>query len=363
MRRRHGRVDIRVMIVLAVVSLALFAIVNRSSRRYRTRMYDEKLAAAKLSEEAFGAVRDYRLSLGLAIDSVSDPNLTGLVGMQFTQLTWGRADLSDALTTVNPNFSAALVELLLEAGMKKGDKLGISWDGTFPALNIQLLAVCRAMELEPVIITALSSGTWGANLPGFTWLDVETFLANRGLWNYRTRYATLGGVADAGRGLSMMGREFLAAAAESAGVELKRPATLDEAVQLRTAAYRGVHAVVSGGRVAADMGDPLARVPSRVITRAGPRIDTTGTIRALLESGIPVIFLGNPTRVALDYRLPVAPLPVPETGKGRLFFERRYSVWLAAVFAVVLMALLWLVVRYDIESYLGVRKPNDKEAV
>ncbi len=51
--------------------------------------------------------------------------------------------------------------------------------------------------------------------------------------------------------------------------------------------------------------------------------------------------------VAVDYRLPVAPVPLPELGHGRLFFERRYSVPLAALFAVFgLLALCGLPMPY-----------------
>jgi hypothetical protein len=47
-----------------------------------------------------------------------------------------------------------------------------------------------------------------------------------------------------------------------------------------------------------------------------------------------------------------------------LFRERRYSVVLSAVLAAVLLVLLWLVVRYDIEWYLGAgRHRPDEEAV
>jgi hypothetical protein len=83
-------------------------------------------------------------------------------------------------------------------------------------------------------------------------------------------------------------------------------------------------------------------------------------VRTLLEQGVPVVHIANPRRVAAAYRLPVAPVPLPELGRGRLFFERRYSVWLAGLFAAVLLALLWFVVRYDVESYLGVKRNQEE---
>jgi len=364
MRRRHGRVNRWVLVVLALVSLGLFHVELRSARRHRTRFFGRKLEAARLSTTAFSIVRDYRERLGIPVDTINDPGRTGLVGVQYSQLTYGRNDLSDVLTTLNPNFSAALVEILVDAGVRSGDRVGISWDGTFPALNIQMLAAVRSLDLHPVIVTALSAGMWGANLPGFTWLDIERLLADSGVFEYRSVHATLGGEADDGRALSPAGREILQLAADANGVELHVPGSMTEAVERRLEALEGVKAVVSIGRVVADAGDPMARIPSRTIRKSTDRVAAGGMIARLLQRGVPVVFLGNPSRVALDHGLPIAPVPLPDAGTGRLFYQRRYSVLLAAVIVLVLLALLLLVVRYNIESYFGAaRRPPDEEAV
>ncbi len=361
MRRRHTRINRWVLVGLAVLALFLFWFVSRSARYYRTRFYKEKLASVRLSARAFEMVRQYRQELGIPIDTVNDPNMTGLVGVQYSQLTYGRSDLSDALTTCNPNFSAAVLEMLTKAGVRAGDRIGVSWDGTYPGLNIQVLAVAHSLGIDPVIITAQSAGMWGANYPGLTWLDIEKMLRSKGLWTYKTRFATLGAESDDGRGLSPEGRMVLAAAADWAGVNCFIPRSFEQAVEQRLDAFKDVKAVISVGRVIADIGDPMARVPSRVLAKPITRTGPDGVIAGLLEKGIPVVYLGNPSRVAIDYRLPVAPVPLPEKGKGRLFFEKRYSVVLAAVFAIKILILLWLIVRYDIEWYLGDRKARPQE--
>ena len=75
----------------------------------------------------------------------------------------------------------------------------------------------------------------------------------------------------------------------------------------------------------------------------------------------PVVHIANPSQVALDYHLPVTPVPMPEPGKGRLFFERRYSAVLAGTFAGILLVLLGLVVRYDFEWHFGAREESGEE--
>ena len=363
MRRRHGKVNRWVLVSLACVAVGGFWLEARSARRQRAPGYDVKLASSRLAARAFDIVRQYRDSLGVPVDTVNDPNASGLIGVQYSQLTYGRSDLSDALTTLNPNFAAVLLEMLVRAGVRPGDTVGVSWDGTYPALNIALLAVAACYPFEPLLVTAQTAGMWGANYPGLTWLDIEALLRHHGLWQYRTAFATLGGEADDGRGLSPAGREAMAATAAAAGVDLFVPGSLEEAVRRRVAAFGRPRAFVSVGRVAADMGDPGARIPSRVIARPTPRV-SSGVIAAMLDAGVPVVYLANPGRVAVDYRLPVAPVPVPEPGDGALFHERRRSVILALVFAAIILALLVVVVRYDVEWYLGVgRHRPDEEAV
>jgi len=364
MRRRRGRVNRWVLVVLSVVAVGCHWLVSRSARPVRSRLFDEKTAAVELSRRAFGLMADLRNSLGFPVDSVNDPNGTALIGVQFSQTTFGRSDLSDALTTTNPSFSAALVEMLHHAGARRGDTVGASWDGTYPALNIQFLAACRALGIVPVIATAQSAGMWGANLPGLSWLDIERHLVNAGLWEYRTAAAFLGGEDDDGRGLSPEGRAELVAATVSAGITLCVPDSLEQGLAIRDSLFRRARVVVTLGRAVANCGGPLERVPSRVISQAGRRTRYRGLVGRARERNVPVVNISNPSQAARAYHLPVAPVPLPAPGKGRLFFEQRYSVVLAAALALLLLGLLVFAVRYDVEWYFGVRDDTlDKEAV
>jgi poly-gamma-glutamate system protein len=347
------------LVALAVVAVAMFAALTRTARRVRSPLYEVKLAAARLAEQAFTRVREERDRLGVPVDSVNDPNRTGLVGLHSSALTSGRSDLSDALTTTNPNFAAALVEMLWKAGARRGDSIAASWDGTYPALNIGLLAAAKTLDLALVATTAQSSGAWGANCPGLSWLDIERLLAGSGLWTYRSQLASLGGGDDNGRGLPPDGRALLAAAAESAGVPLVTTDSLPAAVAGRVAIMERCRLLVAVGRAAVNSGDPAARIPSGVLRRRSAGMPAAGLVGTMLGRHKAVIHLANPSEVAISYELPVAPVPLPPSGAGRLFHERRLSVVVAAVFAVLLLALLAFVVRYDVESYLGA--PADAE--
>ncbi|MEO0079111.1 MAG: poly-gamma-glutamate system protein [candidate division WOR-3 bacterium] len=364
MRRRQGRVNRWTLVILALLAIVAYLIEGRTIRLRRVRNYELKLAAAQLSNRAFQVIKQFRTTQEIPIDTVNDPNKTGLIGLYSSQTTYGRSDLSDALTTTNPNFSAALVEMLLQAGLRQGDTIAISWDGTYPALNIQLLAVVQTLRLVPLIVTAQSSGMWGANYPGLSWLRLERALIDAGLWNFRSRLATLGGETDDGRGLAPTGREELVQAAESAGVECFVPQTLAQGVRRRLELFANCRALVSVGTPIANLGAPNVRITSKVLKRVSPKIPEAGLIGQMLERHIPVIHIANPSQVAADYRLPIAPEPLPEPGKGRLFLEKRSSPVVAAILAILLLVALAVVVRFDIESYFGHRaNDEEKEAV
>lgn len=363
MRRRKGKVNRWVITALAVLSLLLFYLETKSLHSIKSKLYAQKLSAAQLSAKGFELVRDYRLNkLTLPIDSVNDPNGTALIGLQYSPLTYGRSDLSDALTTTNPNFSAALIEIFYRLKLKPGDTVAINWDGTYPALNIQVLSAVKTLDLNPLIITAQTSGMWGANYPGFTWLELEKVLADAQLWNYRSVLTTLGGETDDGRGLSLFARETLTHIAESTKVPLFIPESLPEAVFKRKQIFTNCRALIAIGLSVTNSGDPLTRLSTKIYTDRHQKAGT-GLVAQFLSSGRPVLYIAKPTRTALDYRLPVAPVPLPQIGKGKLFYERRYSVPLAVFFTLIIITLLVIIVRYDIESYFGVKTEEEGEAV
>ncbi len=363
MRRRQGKVNCWVITVLAVIALVFFFVESNSKHLVRSRLYEEKFNAARTSAKAFEIVRNYRQNkVDLPIDSVNDPNGTGLIGLHFSNITYGRSDLSDGLTTTNPNFGAALIEMLYRIGIRSNDTIAVNWDGTYPALNIEVLAVAKTLALFPVIVTAQSGGMWGANYQGLTWLEIEQVLRDSGLWNFKSALATLGGEADDGRGISPEGRDLLLNIAESLGVPIFIPESISDGVAKRMKLFSECKALVAVGLPVTNSGDHLLRLPSRIFTDRHTRAGN-GVVAQFLNNRRPVIHIAKPSRVALDYRLPVAPVPIPVIGKGRLYYERRYSVPLALIFSLIIIILLFITVRYEVEYYFKAKSQEEGNAV
>jgi poly-gamma-glutamate system protein len=173
---------------------------------------------------------------------------------------------------------------------------------------------------------------------------------------------TLGGEDDNGRGLPPEARDVLSQIADSFGVRLFTSESIAQAVSKRVEAFAGCRVLITVGLPVTNSGDPLVRLQSKIYLDRHAKAGNALVAR-FIATGRPAVNIAKPSRIALDYRLPVAPVPQPEIGKGRLFYERRYSVPLALVSAFIIIILLVLVVRYDVEYYFGVRTEDEKAAV
>ncbi|MDM7915359.1 MAG: poly-gamma-glutamate system protein, partial [Candidatus Eisenbacteria bacterium] len=221
------------LVALAVLGLGIHTL-TESTRRMNPRPYlAEKMGAATRAIRCFEAIREARLGTPSSQDTENDPEGSGLIGQEFTLTTTDRGVLEAKLTSVNPNFAAVFVEYFKDMGLERGDAVAIALTGSFPALNVTVLAAAEELGLRALPITSVGASMWGANDPSFTWLDMETLLNRQGLLATRSIGASIGGSNDRGRGLSPRGRALLREAIERNGVALIREPTLDESVKKR----------------------------------------------------------------------------------------------------------------------------------
>ena len=161
-----------------------------------------------------------------------------IIGPEYTEITTTLGPLAAKKLSRHPDFAALAVRYLLAAGIGPGDRVAVNFSGSFPAINIAVLAAIQAVGAEPAITSSVGASTWGASDPGYTWLDIEQTLVGHGLWPWRSAAASVGGVGDIGGGLTPAGITAARAAIRRAGVAEMMPADLGEAVALRLAVYR-----------------------------------------------------------------------------------------------------------------------------
>ena len=359
---------------LAALSITLYAFTERSVHPVHAEAYRMKLEAVSLMQRAEQTLRDAKRERGIVVDRRNDPDGTGVIGPQFTLTTTDRGAQAAKALAAHPNFAAAVTQMMLQAGVRAHDVVAVGMTGSLPGLNLAVLAACRAIGAETVIITSLGSSMFGATDPDFTWLDMESVLVQRGLWPYRSAAASLGGGGDVGRGLSPAGRQFLNDAIRRNGVRLLDPSSVLEAVRQRVALYDSVareHGgsirlyVNVGGGVASLGGAQNGRlIPAGLTHRIAARnYPNRGVINVLGERRMPIIHLLQVQKLAREFGIIDAGSSAVKPGAGLLFIHYRYNLWLVALCVAILLATNLVFLRHDIRQQLaGHPHPERMEA-
>jgi len=278
--------------------------------------------AVQVMARALEAVRDERERRRLPIDLAVDPNRTGIIGDEFTPLTTSLGDVDAKRTSANPAFAQYLALYFQAAGLQRGDVVAVGASGSFPGLILATLCAARALELEPVVIYSVGSSMYGANLPGFTFVDMLARLREGGILPYRIAAVSPGGGQDGGSGVLFdEAGETLVAEARRTGLPMVQGATLADRIQWRLRAYDGVargrpiRAFVNIGGASASFGDTPAslEVPNGLVGKwpAMPLSPTRGLMFEFAAQGVPVIHLLHVRGLAKDWGLPYDPVPLP----------------------------------------------------
>lgn len=339
------------LVSIALLSLAFFAATRLVPASSKSAPDPDMLRAARLMDDAIRAVRGCAEGRPAGIDPRSDPNRTGLIGLESSPITTSLGHLEAKRTSTNPNFAAAVVRMLKEAGVGRGDAVAVGASGSFPALGVATLAAIRALEAKPVLILSLGASNWGANDPAFTGLEILACLRRGGLLDVRPVALAIGGENDDGSDMTAEGRELLAGKIEAAGYPFLRETGLAANVRRRMDLYREgagaapLKAFVNIGGSWANMGTDsrvLEMKPGFADTPpAVPPVGKRGVIQEMASRRIPVIHLLFVKGLADRYGLPWDPVPLPVPGEGSLFAPSARPAALPAALALACIVLVF----------------------
>jgi len=342
--------------ILFVVSIISYYWVETSHIFVRAPYYEEKLAAANWMKAAMDTLRQTQYARGVFPDQINDPNLTALIGQQYTQITTDIGDMSDKWTALNPNMAAVFISYFKEAGLVEDDYVVAGMTGSLPGMNLAFYAACEVMKLKPIVITSVGASSWGANDPYFTWLDMEHTLMNRGLLHYRSIAASFGGGEDLGRRLSPEGRELIRLSTQRNDVYLIEVSNLDESVEERIRVieeYTGgaplkLYVNIGGGLASIGHASNGELLPAGLIKRL-PLLNypRRGVLHLLGEKGIPILHIYDTNKLADTFGLPKTPLNLPKPGEGNLFIQERYNLIVTSVALLLVLATLFIVLIFD----------------
>jgi poly-gamma-glutamate system protein len=298
----------------------------------RARSHPEKVmlvAAANAAAAAAAAIARTKAKAGLMPDAGADPNRTGLIGPEWSEIVTTIGDLQAKRTVTNPNLAAAIARVLMPHA-KNGAAVGLVLSGSFVGANVAAIAAVETLGLRPVIVTSLGASMYGAADPDFTWLDMEAVVARAGIWQARSTAVVLGGESALGNSLSDTGRTLLIDAAHRNGYEPVQAAdfaALKAQIHavLAKAAPAGVAALISAGGSVLAMGTCLDayRLPSGSVQGKLPCQDgVPGLMHDFANRNVPVVHILNVKRLALDWGLPYDPIPLPPIGQNARIYGR-----------------------------------------
>jgi len=290
-----------------------------------TRLLDPDLdrrmeTARSLMERAEEFIRIAKLGAGIEPDPGVGHDPSGLVGAELTPLVTTIGSLESKRIAANPEWARALTLRLRRHRVDRGSVVVASFSGSFPGLNLAVIAACQALEADLASVSSVTASTWGATQPGFTWPEIEARLVQEGIIHRASVALSLGGARDVAADLEPAGRaladSILVSAARELGIAALRPVSLEEAMAERMALFlryaRGrpiaLYVNVGGTDVSLGKSDAVLRLKNGFVP--GVRFDSSpdrGLIARFTERGVPVLTLLNVRDLAMRWRIPMAP--------------------------------------------------------
>lgn len=342
------RPDYSRLYLAALLSLAYFAAFSLSATG-GSPLDGKMLKAAGLMARAEKALAACKEKAGFPPDAAADPNLTGLIGVETSDITTSLGNLQAKRTSTNPDFAALLVYLAARAGIRQGDYVAVGASSSFPALILASVIAAETLGARPLLIVSLGSSEWGANQPGFGWLEMEDCLRRAGLVSAGTAAVSFGGDEDAGGGMSEAVRQSLRAKIRDRGLMLIEGGSLEDDVRQRLRVYRiraglgrlGLFINVGGNWANLGRSSGVLKLRPGLLGKKEvllPEPGETGILQAMAGRGVPVIHLLNIRGLAERYGLPWDPKPLPAPGGAGVYLRARRESRLFAVISGLYLA-------------------------
>ena len=348
----------RTLIIMASINLLLVFWVFNSIVVEKSTSYNEKLTAAKTMKTALSSLKNYVKENDMPLFRSIDPNLTGLIFKEESLIRSSDGNLEDKQATLKPNFAAFMVEKLISAGINSGDTIAVCLTGSNPGANIALFSATKSLNITPIIISSVSSSTWGATDPNFTWLDMETVLNEKDVFEYKTSLASLGGKGDCLKRTGNFGgtesRNLIKDAIKRNDIELipyyleRDSSNLLRSVDARINQFeaqlslKNYAAFVNiGGGVSSTGVGGLSKI--RKATNLSPeeilkKELSPSVMRTFAENNVPAVNIMKINKI-ISGILPAGPNK-NKIGEGEIYFSEKYNLMIAWISTIISIGMI-----------------------
>lgn len=318
------RVGLPTLVLASVVSISAWLAAEATLGQFTHPASAQMQLASRIMQAASQIARAEKRERGLLQPVEVDPNQTGLIGPEFTEITTSLGVLEAKRTATNPDLAAALARRIADLELPDDAVVVALFSGSMVGANVATLAATQALGFETVIVSSVGASMFGATDPGFTWLDIEAALLAGGATTDRSDLALIGGTGAVGRGLSEEGVAAIRASIARSGVPLIEADTLSELLtelEARIDALAGGRPALfinAGGSVAGfgtcQNADLIPAGVSHTVLQCADGMP--GLIVSMSQKNVPVIHLLNMRGLAADWGLPYDPIPFDLPGNN-----------------------------------------------
>ncbi len=163
----------KMLIIQAALSIILLFTYFSQTHYQRHPSYDTMKEAVDKMQQTFNINRQLFDSLHIEIDPLTDPLLSGYIGIEFSNITTTIGHLPAKQLATNPDFAALLVRWFEDLSLSAGEIVIIQASGSFPSLVIAAIISCESYGLKPIIFSSAGASSYGANRSELTYWDIE----------------------------------------------------------------------------------------------------------------------------------------------------------------------------------------------
>ena len=328
--KRRNRI---LLFCLAAVMALLFFVGGGTSSREEGRLMDRVSRGHEV-------LWNWREREGLGLDLTADPYRTGMIGVEWSEMSTTLGLLAAKRTACDARWSVVVGRWFDELGLSEGDEVCVFSSSSFPGMILNVLAAAEARQLRVTVVLSLGSSTWGANVPGAGWLDMASSLRRAGIIQTGVDFCTPGGDDEIGGELPRETLKMMRNTAARHGVPFVELKSLAQVIDWKMDLVRQKkpQVVVSIGGSEANLGDDPSVLKLRPgLHRTPSEFQGTGVIGRCLAQNVPVIHL-------LEIRRLCAANGIPFDGAPSRILRSNLAVPFAAV-GVVLFALAMVLFR------------------
>lgn len=350
MTKRLKKSDL-LIVILSVFLLITVVLVEKDKVLVKDKWYEEKYEAALIMEKAIDEIRKEKIRKKIYINPKYDINDTGIIGVEFNGITTTLGGLDAKRTSANPNFAAVMVDLMIDAKLKKGDNVAINFSSSFPALNIGVIVACEVLELNPIIISSIGSSTWGGNNLDFTYLDMEEFLFQKKIIHNKSKAVSPGGAYDIGKDMNQEDLRVILDRMEGQSRKIIVEENLEKNIEIRYNEYYKnvdeIHGFVNvGGNIVAfgNTMDSLNVSPGLIEDTNFNLSNQSGLVQVFYSKAVPIIHILNIKDLAYRYGIPIDGVAPIIIGDSYVYYNYKYPLKLI-LFIISIVFIILIIFR------------------